>query len=214
MGQGILYHTATARILHWINTLSVVMLTLTGFYIHWPLKFSLFSGMDSARKLHFIFMYVVVYGIVIRVYYAWVSGDYRDIMFRPADIRGLPALARYYFFMTKSLPDFGKYNPGQKLTYTGWTLLIIVQAVTGFILYWPTRLAWLAEPLGGMMMMRQVHYLVTWIFVATVGLHVYLGFLGGPAVLKSIITGYMSAGAHMQPDSGEAGTDRLMTLRS
>jgi Ni/Fe-hydrogenase 1 B-type cytochrome subunit len=214
MSQGILYHTAIARILHWINTLSVIILTLTGFYIHWPVKFPLFSGMDMARKLHFIFMYIVVYGILVRVYYAWASGDYKDILFRLRDIRGLPVLAGYYFFMRKSLPDFGKYNPGQKLTYTGWTLLMTVQAVTGFILYWPTQLAWLAEPVGGVMVMRQVHYLVTWLFVATVALHVYLGFLGGPVVLKSIITGYMPAGAHMQPDSGEAGTDRLMTLRS
>lgn len=201
MAREILYHTLPARILHWVNAVSIGILTLTGFYIHWPTGFGIFSSMDTARKLHFIFMYVVFYGVLIRVYYARVSGDYRDIMFRPADLKGLPVLARYYFFLTKNLPDFGKYNPGQKVMYTGWAVLMAVQAVTGFILYWPTAFAGLAEALGGVMAMRLVHYLVTWIFVVTVTLHVYLSLLGGLTVLKSIFTGFMPAGVHMQPDS-------------
>jgi len=203
MSQGIIYHTAIARFLHWTNVVSVGMLALTGFYIHWPLDFRIFSNMDMARKLHFIFMYIAFFGMLLRVYYAWISGDYKDIMFRPSDVKGFPALARYYTFFSKSLPDFGKYNPGQKLTYSGWAVLILVQAATGFILYRPTRLAGLAQVMGGMMVMRMIHYLVTWIFVATVVLHVYLSFLGGLAVIKSIITGYVPAGAQLQPESGE-----------
>lgn len=203
MNRGVLCHTATARVLHWINAAAVGMLTLTGFYIHWPRVFPVFSGMDTARKLHFIFMYIIFFGIIVRVYYSFASGDYKDIMFSLADIRGFPALTKYYLFFTKSLPDFGKYNPGQKFLYTGWMVLIQVQAITGFILYWPTKLAWLAEPMGGLMVMRQVHYLVTWVFVITAAMHVYLAAIGGFAVIKSIFTGYMPAGVQMQPDSGE-----------
>lgn len=204
MDREVLCHTATARFLHWINAAAVGMLTLTGFYVHWPRAFPVFSGMDSARKLHFIFMYLVFFGIIVRVYYSFVSGDYKDIMFHPSDIKGFPALTKYYLFLTKSLPDFGKYNPGQKFLYTGWMVLLQIQAVTGFILYWPSKLAWLADPLGGLMVMRQVHYLLTWVFVITVTMHVYLAAIGGLAVIRSIFTGYMPAGAHLQPDSGEA----------
>lgn len=209
MERGVLCHTATARFLHWINAVAIGMLTLTGFYIHWPHGFPLFSSMDIARKLHFVFMYIIFFGILTRVYYSFVSGDYKDIMFHPADIRGFPALTRYYLFLTKSLPDFGKYNPGQKLTYTGWMVLIQAQAISGFILYWPSKLGWLAAPFGGLMAMRQVHYMITWVFVITVAMHVYLAFIGGFAVVKSIFTGYIPAGAHMQPESGEAEPLRL-----
>lgn len=202
MNRVILYHTAAARILHWINAVSIGMLTLTGFYIHWPLDFPVFTNMDSARKLHFVFMYILFFGILTRVYYSFTSGDYKDIMFVPADIKGFPALTGYYLFLSRCLPDFGKYNPGQKLMYTAWALLIQVQVVSGFILYWPSWLGWLAAPFGGLMVMRQIHYLTTWVFVVTVALHVYLAFIGGFTVVKSIFTGYMPAGAHMQPDSG------------
>lgn len=203
MNQGLLYHSAVVRMLHWLNAVSVVVLTLTGFYIHWPLQFGIFSDMDTARKLHFIFMYIVSFSILWRVYYSWLSGDYKDIMFRAEDIRGFPALAKYYTFLSRKLPDFGKYNPGQKMTYTGWAFLMVFQAISGFILYWPTALGGTAALLGGLMVVRMVHYLVTWIFVATVGLHVYLSFLGGVTVLKSIFTGQIPAGVNMQPVSDE-----------
>ncbi|GAB4269317.1 Ni/Fe-hydrogenase, b-type cytochrome subunit [Thermincola ferriacetica] len=198
----ILVHTRTARFLHWFNMLCITVLILTGFYIHSPLRFNIFPNMDVARKLHFIFMYLVIYGVIIRLYYSFYSGDYKEIMFTPGDIKGFPALAKYYLFLSKESPNFGKYNPGQKLVYSSWVILSGVQALTGFILYF-SGLAWLGNLLGGIVTMRQVHYLVTWIFVSTVGIHVYLSFVGGKHVLKSIITGCMPAGANLQPASLE-----------
>lgn len=197
----VLYHTRTARILHWVNMFSVGLLTLTGFYIHDPVNFGVFLNMDLARKLHFIFMYLAVYGVIIRIYYSIYSKDYKDILFMPGDFRGFPALAKYYLFLSKKAPDFGKYNPGQKLLYSSWSLLVFVQAVTGFALYVPDKLRWISFIFGGLIHVRQIHYIVTWVFVVTVGLHVYLAFVGGKYVLKSMITGYMPVGLSLQPTS-------------
>jgi len=181
-----------ARILHWINMLSITLLTLTGLYINAPTKFTLFSSMDTARQLHFIFMWVLICGVTYRVIYGMITRD-TEILFRPRDIKGFPSLIKYYLFMADSHPNYGKYNPGQKLVYTLWPILVVVQIVTGLILYLPDSLMPLGQALGGIALMRMVHYLVTWLFICTVALHVYLSFINGFVVVKSIFTGYLPA---------------------
>ena len=41
-------HSIWIRIFHWANMIAITMLTLTGFYIHAPQTFRLFSSMDTA----------------------------------------------------------------------------------------------------------------------------------------------------------------------
>lgn len=196
-------HTLPARILHWVNAASIGLLTTTGLYIRSPQYFPLFANMDIPRKGHFIAMYLILYGIIIRMYYSYISKDYLELMFRPRDFRGIPDLAKYYMFIKKATPDYGKYNPGQKLMYNFWAVLVFFQAVTGFTLYWPETLAGFSRMWGGPVMVRQVHFMITWVFIITVAMHGYLSFLGGWSVVKSMITGYFPEGESMQPASGE-----------
>ncbi|WP_418791227.1 cytochrome b/b6 domain-containing protein [Phosphitispora sp. TUW77] len=204
MGNEIYCHTIPARILHWINAANIGLLTTSGMYIRDPELFALFANMDIARKTHFIAMYLIIYGILIRIYYAWVSKDYREIMFRLQDIRKFPALLRYYLFFSKEPPESEKYNVGQKLLYSAWAILVLVQAITGFGLYFPDGLATYVRILGGPVVVRQVHFATTWVFIVTVALHVYLSFLGGWPVIKSMITGYLPEGIHIQPVAEES----------
>lgn len=194
-------HSFPARVLHWLNAANIGLLTITGLYIRDPVHFALFANMDIARKAHFVAMYLIIFGILVRIYYSYVSGDYRELLFRPNDIRGLFPLMKYYLFLSKSTPGYGKYNPGQKLLYNAWGVMVFIQAFTGFILYWPDMLAGTARILGGPVIVRQVHFLMTWVFTATVALHVYLSFIGGWKVIKSMITGYFPEGESMQPVS-------------
>jgi len=196
-------HTLPARILHWVNAASIGLLITTGLYIRSPHYFPLFANMDIARKAHFIAMYVIIYGILIRIYYSYVSKDYQELLFRLRDLRSIPDLTKYYLFLKKSTPDYGKYNPGQKLLYNFWAVLVLFQAITGFALYWPDVLAWFSRIWGGPVVLRQAHFLVTWVFIVTVALHCYLSFLGGWVVVKSMITGYFPEGESMQPASEE-----------
>jgi len=201
LARELYYHTLPARILHWINAANIGLLTTTGLYIRDPYHFPLFANMDIARKIHFIAMYLIIYGIVIRIYYSWVSKDYRELLFRFRDFKGFPALIRYYLFVSKTTPESGKYNAGQKLLYNAWAVLVFLQAVTGFSLYFPDALAGFVRALGGPVVLRQFHFILTWVFIVTVALHIYLSFLGGWSVIKSMITGYFPEGESMQPVS-------------
>ncbi len=203
MAKEIYCHTIPARILHWINAANIGLLTTSGMYIRDPEVFALFANMDIARKTHFIAMYLIIYGILIRIYYSWVSRDYRELMFRPRDFREFPALFRYYLFIRKEPPESGKYNAGQKLLYNAWAVLVFLQAVTGFGLYFPDGLAAFVRMFGGPVVIRQLHFAITWVFIVSVALHVYLSFIGGWMVIKSMITGYLPEGVYMQPVADE-----------
>lgn len=188
-----LRHPLIIRILHWWNMISITLLILTGFYIHNPVSFPLFPSMDVARLIHFIFMYLVIFGLIARVYYAIAAGDYRNILFRPRDIKNFPSMIKYYLFLNKDHPDYGKYNPGQKMMYCGWGILIIIQAITGFILYLPDVFGGLANFLGGFTLIRMIHYVVCWLFVYSVAVHIYLDVAEGLPVLFSMFTGKIPA---------------------
>ncbi|NPV26603.1 MAG: Ni/Fe-hydrogenase, b-type cytochrome subunit [Firmicutes bacterium] len=186
-----LRHPFAIRFFHWWNMVAITILILTGFYIHSPLKFRLFSNMDTARYLHFIMMYFLIFGVIGRLYYMFATGDYRNILFQPSDIKKFPSMIKYYLFLTNRHPYYGKYNPGQKMMYTGVFVLAIVQIITGFILYWPTKMSYWAYLLGGPIIVRMIHYCVTWVFVLSVLVHVYLDIAEGFPILRSMFTGYM-----------------------
>lgn len=131
-------HSLWIRIFHWTNMIAITMLTLTGFYIHAPQTFRLFSSMDTARGFHFAMAYVLVVGVVGRVYYAIAARDAKNIVYSPIeDTKKLPSMLKYYLFLAKDHPYYGKYNPGQKAMYTGWLVMAILMIITGFILYKP-----------------------------------------------------------------------------
>jgi len=193
-----LRHPIALRCFHWVNAISIIMLTLTGFVIHNPLNFHLFGGnMDTVRYLHFMFMYVLIFSTIGRIWYMIITKDYRNILFyRWQDVKDLGSLALYYLFLKNTYPDYGKYNPGQKLMYTGVFLMIIIQVITGFILYMPTNFSGWAYAIGGFVVVRMIHYCITWLFIIAVMVHVYLDLAEGMPVLVSMINGKIPSDFH------------------
>lgn len=194
MAKDKLHHTLTARILHWTNFGIIGMLTITGLHIRDPINFAVFSTMGMAAKLHYIAMYMLISVTVIRLYYFCFNKDYREFFLRPKDIKNLPKVVRYYLFLTDTLPGAKRYNPGQKALYNTWILMVVFQAVTGFILYSPANMIKYASILGEPVLIRQMHFLMTWVFVITVAIHVYFAFLSGWSVVKSMFTGKQDTG--------------------
>jgi Ni/Fe-hydrogenase 1 B-type cytochrome subunit len=163
----------------------MVVLAFTGFYIHNPF----YDGnMMWMRQLHFVFMYIVIIALIARIYFAFfsrsalVKDDRQTAMdvknFLPqAENRGqFVQTIKYYLFLRKTHPRTGKYNPLQKLAYVAMLVLLGVQALTGFAIYGPylETFQWLSTPLGGLMIVRQIHYLIMWVFILITMVHVYL----------------------------------------
>jgi Ni/Fe-hydrogenase 1 B-type cytochrome subunit len=194
MSKMVYRHPAPVRFFHWWNCISIFALILTGFYIHNPQGFPIFPSMDVARRVHFVFMYMVIAGLLGRLYYAFISGDAKNFKPRSADIPNMGKLMKYYLFLTNDPPEFGeKYNPGQKMMYAGFAPLLIIQIFTGFILYLPTTFGSWAYWLGGPHVIRFIHYIVAWLFVYCVAAHLYLDFSEGIANIWGMITGWRPA---------------------
>jgi len=192
-----LRHPLWVRLLHWSNMISITMLCLTGFYIHAPQSFRLFENMDNARTFHFAFAMLLIVGVVWRIYLGFATGDWKNIVYAPIkDTKKLPSMIKYYTFLAKDHPFYGKYNPGQKAMYTSVFVLAIVMIITGFILYKPVTFASWAYFFGGYLVVRMIHYIITWIFVIMVLVHVYLDLAEGLPVLVSMFTGKMPADFH------------------
>lgn len=171
-----LRHPTPAKLFHIVILLSMLALGVSGFYINRPF---FEGGMGIMRFTHFISMYVVILAVIGRVYWAFLGSDrdWREFIWHKDDFKKLGPIIKYYLFIKKEHPKTGKYNPLQKATYVLWLLLIIIQAITGFALYWQDASVFvtLNSWVGGAANMRIIHYLIMWIFIVTVAIHVYLG---------------------------------------
>ena len=74
-------HTVVTRIMHGIHLVSMIMLILTGFQIYSPGWFRLFPTMEIARYIHFIFMYVIGWTFIYKIYYTVVTGEIKELLF-------------------------------------------------------------------------------------------------------------------------------------
>jgi Ni/Fe-hydrogenase 1 B-type cytochrome subunit len=199
----------TERIVHWVVALAVTVLTLTGFYNHWPFIEGGAPGgvevMAWMRFAHFVGAYALILGLIVRVYLAFASrfdADWRDFsLWR--NLRSVPDILAYYLFLKRSHREFRRYNPLQALTYFFWLLLILFLSLTGFALYHgkifgilsaPDSFRWVNDLLGGESYTRIWHYLAMWVFLITVAVHVYMAAMTSwtnhDHTLRSIFTGY------------------------
>lgn len=177
-------HPRPAILMHWVHLVALAVLIWTGFFIRRPF----YAGsMQLNRSLHLIFMWVLIFTAVVRVYYAFVGfsaapgmrrriRDYRHFG-RQEENRGkFFEQIKYYLFLRRTSPRHGKYNTLQKGTYVFWLLLIAIQAITGLAIWTTTQRAFapLTYALGGPAAIRTYHYWIMWIFIVTVAVHIYL----------------------------------------
>ena len=190
-------HSIWLRLFHWINMIAITMLILTGFYIHAPQVFKLFGSMNTARTIHFIMAYLLCFGVVGRVYYAIVADDAKNVVYEPInDTKKLPSMIKYYLFLADDHPFYGKYNPGQKGMYTGVLVMALLMIFTGFIMYKPMTFGFMTGWLGGYLVVRIIHYAITWILVLCILAHLYLDIAEGIPILKSMFTGTIPTDFH------------------
>jgi Ni/Fe-hydrogenase 1 B-type cytochrome subunit len=175
-----MHHPLFARFVHWAIVISMLMMALTGLYIHDANWMPIFSHLSLVWPLHYAFGVILVLLVAARIAYSAQSKDYEDLVMKPKHFKDLLPVFKYYLFIQKEEPKQGKYNAGQRMTYSAvWVPLLLVQLATGIALYLETGDVWL----------RVIHYVVTWIFIATIVAHIYLGAIHGWKVVKSMITG-------------------------
>ena len=120
-------HPLIYRILHEVILTSILVLILTGFYIHRPFVDGGGFLMSLVRGTHFLFAAIIIIGTVLRVIFMFVgrNRDWRSFIPSIYDIGRLPRTLGYYLYIGKK-PDLPKkYNPLQMFSYLVIFLLVI-----------------------------------------------------------------------------------------
>jgi Ni/Fe-hydrogenase b-type cytochrome subunit len=210
--------------MHWLAALSILVLAGTGFFIGRP--YFVLGGdtadhfmMGWVRFLHFLAAAVLVTTVIVRVYWLFAGNKFErwTALFpvRPKDWVNMFRQVKYYLMIQpEKAPHYLGHNPLQQFSYTGIYLLAILEIVTGFALYGQSNpggffynvFGWVVPIFGGLQVVRFVHHVVTWAFLAFIPIHVYLAtrsdIMERAGSISSIITGgkFVPAGKHYEDE--------------
>lgn len=172
-------HPVAFRILHLAIATSIILLILTGFYIHRPFIGGGGFLMSLVRGVHFFAAGVLIIAVIVRILSMFFgrNRDWRSFILTFADIRLLPSTIGYYTHLGKEPEITKKYNPLQMISYSVAFVLIIFQIISGFALQYPDGwLSWFNYGLfNNEIHVRVAHYVVNWLFILFLMVHIYLG---------------------------------------
>ncbi len=199
------------RVMHWLAVACILALVVTGLYIGMP--YFVVGGdtaqhylMGRIRFVHFAAAAVLIATAMVRFYWLFAGNKFERLpaLFpvRGRDWVNMWRQVKYYLMIQpEKAPHYLGHNPMQQLSYTGIYLAAVVMVVTGFAMYGQSNPGgviysatnWVGMVFGGMPVVRFVHHVLTWIFLAFIPIHVYLAIradhLERTGVISSIISG-------------------------
>ncbi|MBU1207843.1 MAG: Ni/Fe-hydrogenase, b-type cytochrome subunit [Proteobacteria bacterium] len=199
------------RLTHWLNFLSILVLSFTGIYIGTPFMHSPpgeSSLMAIIRFFHFVAAYVFTVSCLLRLYWAFAGNEYsRWREFFPVTGRRRREIwenVKFYMLLKKNPPPSMGHSSTAVLSYLGLFFLFVVEIITGFGLYAQSHQGFFWTLMGGWLLfvfssptVRLIHHLVMWLILVFAIIHVYIGWLNDIAekngVMSSIFSGYKTA---------------------
>jgi len=202
-----LKHLLAVRWFHWINFPLLALMIWSGFLIYWaypiysigPIKFPqwLFLALGMNHRLadgmamHFFFMWLFVVNGILYVAYTIVSGEWRLLVPRSLQtFRDALYVALYDLHLRKEQPPQQKYNAAQQVSYSGIIVMGVGSVLSGFAIYKPAQLSWLAALFGGYPGARLVHFFLTIGYCLFFAVHVAQVVLAGWNNFRSMVIGY------------------------
>jgi Ni/Fe-hydrogenase 1 B-type cytochrome subunit len=171
-------HPISFRILHELIIVSIILLIITGFYIHRPFVGGAGFLMSLTRGVHFFFAAILIISVVARIISMFVGKDRDWNSFIPtwSDIKLIPRTMAYYAYLSKEPELTKKYNPLQMISYCFVFILIIFQIISGLALNYPDgAFSWFNYGLfNNEIQVRIAHFVVTWLLVMFIMIHLYL----------------------------------------
>lgn len=191
---------AYERMWHWLQTLAIILLLLTGLVIHRPDTFS-FLDFRNMILTHNILSVILAINAFLALFYNLASGEIRQYIPHPRGFFDRTFAQAIYYLKGifkgehhpfEKTPD-KKLNPLQQITYIGLlNVLLPLQGLTGMLMWGVQRWPDLANRLGGLPVLAPVHTIIAWLFATFMILHVYLTTTGHTAVssLEAMINGW------------------------
>ncbi len=188
------------RFWHWLQTITIILLFLTGLVIHRPDMFGLFAFRHMVT-LHNGLAIVLIANAALALFWHVSTGQIRQFIPRPRGFFDQAIVqAKYYLqgiFHGHEHPFEKSYrqklNPLQQITYFGLlNLLLPFQILTGALMWGVQQWPQIANMLGGLPWLAPFHTLIAWLLATFVVAHVYLTTTGATPTedIKAMVTGW------------------------
>ena len=196
------------RVAHWLIFLAIASLSFTGLFMHRP--FLLPSGqapflMATVRFIHVVSGFVLIGAFAFRVYWFFKGNFWARwpayIPIRREQWRGIGSMLEFYLFLRFEPGHRAGHNPLAALSYFVVYLLMLVEILTGLVLYSRVLgnpillqfIGWLPQLIDPQYL-REIHYFVMFVLFAFVIFHVYASVLVSleeeNGLLDSIFSGW------------------------
>jgi thiosulfate reductase cytochrome b subunit len=203
-----LKHLLAIRWFHWINFPLLFLMIWSGLLIYWaypayhigPIRLfsaSLFKALHMDFRLadgmgmHFVFMWLFVINGVLYVAYTLISGEWRLLVPQSlSTFRDAWYVLLHDFGLHKDIAIQGKYNAAQQVSYSAIIVMGVGSVLTGFAIYKPAQLAWLAALFGGYKGARLIHFLLTLGYIAFFVVHIAQVIRAGWNNFRGMVAGY------------------------
>ncbi len=182
-------HPLDVRIAHWVAAVSFILLGISGIALLFPEFFfvtALFGGGETMRFLHpWIGLALVLSYLVLFVrFVGFCQWAQEDITYM---VRTIDVLAG----REENLPEFGKFNAGQKLYFWGLALLFVVLLLSGVII-WQAYFAALT-PIAVQRFAVLTHSIVSVLAILGFVFHVHM-ITWESGTLRAMISGTVTGG--------------------
>ncbi len=185
------------RFWHWLQSILIIFLVLTGFEIHG--SYSLF-GFESAVSFHIGAAYLLIILVIFAIFWHFATGEWKQYI---PTFSNLKAQAEYYvtgIFRNAPHPtrktQLSKLNPLQRLVYLGLKLIVIPVMMSTGVLYlmyrFPQDSPIKTIDFGGLATIAVLHTFGAFLLVSFIIAHLYLITTGNTVSsnLQAMITGY------------------------
>lgn len=187
-------YTRYERFWHWLQSLLILILLLTGFEVH--NSYTLF-GFGTAVDVHNFIGLAWLIAFVFFVFWVFTTGEWRQYI--PTTKKVLEVIRYYSFGIFKGEPHpvpkrkEAKHNPLQRLTYLSLAAFLLpLQMVTG-LLYWAYNRwpAWGLESFS-LPVVAFIHTLGAFAVLVFMIVHIYMTTTGHrvSAHIKAMVTGW------------------------
>jgi len=199
------------RLTHWIIFFSIIILSVTGYYIGHP-----FISVPGPAKDHFVMgaaraihLYTAIFfslAVLVRIYWLFAGNKYaRLLQFIPLTRERWANLwdsFLFFLFVRRNPAPYAGHDAFAGAAYATFILLYLILIVTGVALYTviatpgsPFQIFDFVVPLfGGLQIARLIHHICMWLVIILAVVHVYSCFLWSmvehAGELDSIFSGY------------------------
>lgn len=199
------------RLTHWILFFSILILSVTGYYIGHP-----FVSVPAPAKDHFVMgtaraihLYTAIFfglAVLVRIYWFFAGNKYaRLLQFIPVTRERWSNLwdsVLFFCFMKRRPAPYVGHDALAGAAYAGFIALYLILIGTGFALYTviaapssPFQMFRFLVPLfGGLQGARLIHHICMWLVLILAIVHVYSVFLWSmvenAGEVDSIFSGY------------------------